>query len=175
MTEDQLAQWELVKARRQKRLLKTSREMSLCCKARVWYLSKQNVADPNDPRIGESRCGNCSQPTSVILADIRPRQEPLFVIPAPPQAYRWAVEWRWKPEVFREMCPNERHVPENRWLAVRGYERTTTERQAVNECRRRRRIYPGKQFHVVVVEWTRHGEAHIHPGHDGAANSENTD
>lgn len=93
-------------------------------------------------------CPSCGHPTLERCEgpDAHPSQDPMFLLPVPPRAIRWKIEWQWTPaciqntrEIFNEILPEG-------WFFHSEY---STERQAVNTLARlRRRDAPNRHCRV---------------------------
>lgn len=83
-----------------------------------------------------------------------PTQATLFTLPAPPRPNCWCVEWKWKPAIQEALASVIKAdvLPANDWVRHSAYN-ITTERQAINQCVRLRRCFPGKKYRVKVVGW----------------------
>lgn len=88
------------------------------------------------------------------LSEVGPTQATLFTIPAPPRPNCWCVEWKWKPAIQEALASVIKAdvLPANDWVRHSAYN-ITTERQAINQCVRLRRCFPGKKYRVKVVGW----------------------
>lgn len=90
----------------------------------------------------------------------RPRARQLFPIPPRPRDNRWRIEWRWKPDVWKQMVrdavdeecrktlyPNATSY-HNDWGTHGGDGALRTQRVAVNRVAVLRRRFPGKSWRM---------------------------
>lgn len=144
MTPEQLAKWKETLAHRQARLEDEVWRYCVPCKKKY---STEKI-----------HCPKCNRLDTYPCESGNPRQTHLFVIPPPPRPNAWIVECKWKAlgKVRRSPWSQPpaawKTDPMNDWQ--RYSERNiTTERQAVNQVARLRRVFPWQSWRVRAVGW----------------------